>query len=177
MRKLTFSGFTKRYVQWLSFGRTTSIYRLVKEVLDGNWRLLEPLLLYAISNDRTKTLLTATKDTSLYEQYFAITSKYSYSDIIDALKVQDSYLTAEYHKVWASYISVTDGKFEREDNVKSLIRTKVERMKGEKHLSTYHVCKALGLNNSNVNAWLKNGINNKISIDTARQILAFVDGA
>ena len=49
MRQLTFSGFTKKYVEELSLSKTSAIYQLVREATTKNRRLKEPIYLYAAS--------------------------------------------------------------------------------------------------------------------------------
>jgi len=56
MRKLTFKGFLRQYVNELSYCRTNDIRSLVKEVPECIYRLVEPLVLYAISVNKDKYL-------------------------------------------------------------------------------------------------------------------------
>ena len=48
MRELTFVGFLSRYVRELSMSGTNSISKLASEAATDNYRLREPLLLYAL---------------------------------------------------------------------------------------------------------------------------------
>lgn len=176
MQRLTFSGFLKRYVASLSLSDTTAVYPLVREVRDGNLRLREPLLLYAMSSNCAHTLLSATRNTELHRVYSKFICEYSYPDMLDLLKTSASELPEAYHKVWRSYLSVA-GKPERDERVKELMRVKVSSMQKEKKVSTYRVCKDLNLNNANVNAWIKNGTPGKVRLDTARAILQYLENA
>ena len=174
MQRLTFRGFTKRYVASLSLSGTTAIYLLVKEVTAGNLRLREPLFLYAISNGHLKTLLAATRNTELYSTYTDLSKQYSYERLLDAMESGSSALPEAYQKVWTSYQSVS-GKQERDNRIKSLMRAKVVKIQAEKGVTTYRICNELHLNNANVNAWLKNGYPNKVSLNTARTVLEYLE--
>lgn len=174
MQRLTFHGFTKRYVASLSISGTTAIYQLVNEISDGNLRLREPLFLYAVSNGHLETLLTATRNTELHSVYTDLSKRYSYEQILDALESGSSTLPESYQKVWTSYQSVAD-KPERDNRVKALMRIKIVKIQDVKGVTTYRICKELHLNNANVNAWLKNGHPNKVSLDTARTVLEYLE--
>ena len=169
MRQLTFPGFTKRYVASLSQTGTTAIYPLTREAASENPRLREPLLLYALSNGQEKVLMAAAKNTPLAEAYGSLLQKYDYASMLASLREQDRALPQEYRKVWTSYLSVS-GKGERDRRVKALLREKILDAKREKGVSTYRICRDLGLNNSNVNYWLKNGSGDKVGLDAARRI-------
>lgn len=173
MKPLTFPGFTKKYVAELSLASTTAIYPLTREAVSANPRLREPLLLYALANGREQVLLTAARHTPLYEPYQALLRRYDYAELLSALREQDPSLPPEYRKVWSSYVSVSQ-KGQRDRRVKAQLRINALRLQAEKGVSTYRICKDLGLNNSNVNYWLKNGDGEKISLNAARRILAYL---
>ncbi len=78
--------------------------------------------------------------------------------------------------MWASYLSVSR-KGERDRRVKGLLREKILQTQQEKRVSTYRICRDLGLNNPNVNCWLKNGRDEKVSLDTARKIFDYLQSA
>lgn len=174
MQRLTFHGFTKQYVASLSISGTTAIYQLVREVVAGNLRLREPLFLYAISNGHLETLLTAARNTELYSTYTDLSKRYSYEQLFDAMEKGSSSLPEAYQKVWASYQSVSD-KPERDNRVKAMMRVRIAKIQDDKGVTTYRICKELHLNNANVNAWLKNGCPNKVSLDTARAVLEYLE--
>ena len=173
MRQLSFPGFTKRYVASLSQAGTTAIYPLTREAASENPRLREPLLLYALSNGQEKVLMAAAKNTPLAEAYGNLLQKYDYASMLSSLREQDPALPQEYLKVWSSYLSIT-GKGDRDRRVKALLRTKIMQVKQNKSVSTYRICRDLGLNNSNINCWLKNGNDDKVSLDTARRVYEYL---
>ena len=52
---------------------------------------------------------------------------------------------------------------------------KISEVKKAKSVSNYRIYKEMNLNPGNVNAFLKNEDTSKVSLDTARKILAFVN--
>ena len=174
MRKLTFAGFTKKYVVSLSEQKTSAIYALTREAIKDNPRLREPLFLYAITNNGIDTLLNATKSTPLFDDYKRLVSQYDDKTVVKALQDRSSALADEYHKVWDSYLSVSK-YHERDNRVKEMIRGKVVVLQRDKGISTYRISKDLGLNNANINHWLKHGGTSMVSIDTARLIMQYVE--
>ena len=52
---------------------------------------------------------------------------------------------------------------------------KISEVKEAKSVSNYRIYKTMNLNPGNVNAFLKNEDTSKVSLDTARKILAFVN--
>jgi hypothetical protein len=160
----------------LSGAGRAAIYPLVRETVNGNPRLREPLFLYAASNGCLDTLLTACRGTALFADYQALAQQYKSGQLLNDLEAQSPDLPAEYRKVWNSYRSVAD-KPERDARVKELYRQKIVALQQEKGISTYRVCQDLHINNANVNAWLKHAAHNKTSLAGARRILSYLEQA
>ncbi len=173
MQRMTFRGFLTRYTKELSYENSNNLYRLVREAASQNARLREPLFLYAVWTDKLPVLLSSAKNTPLDHYYLELSRRFDRDSLMYALSNSDSALPNEFHKVWKSYQSVAQ-KYERDVRVKRLIRSKVLMLQEEKNISTYRVCKTLKLNNSNVNAWLKNDFPEKVGLETARSILDYV---
>lgn len=174
MRDLTFAGFMKKYVAELSTGHTTAIYKLVREAVTQNARLKEPLYLYAVSNGHLMTLLSASKKTALYDEYLSLSEEFTYPALLCEFEKEANQLPEEYQKVWRSFRSVK-GKPQRDEQVKTMMAEKIKRLQEDRKVSTYRICRDLGLNNANVNHWLKNGCNGKVSLSTARRVLQYMD--
>ena len=174
MRQLTFPGFLNRYVRDLSTENTGALYSLVDETMNGNYRLKEPLFLYALATGREKTLLKAAKGSFLEKEYEQLRNRYSYPDLLKAFQMVPCDLPDGYQKVWRSYVSEV-GAYERDCRVKELMRKRIVALQEEKHIRTYRISKDLQLNNSNINAWLKNGNETKAALGTARRILDYLE--
>ena len=174
MRSLTFTGFLKTYVRSLSMSDTNSIYELAQEAAGKNPRLREPLLLYAVFSDKTDVLLRATKAYELYSEYNELTSRYDKAGFEAALQDDSSPLSAEYRKVWRTFIS-NKNRHQSDNNTKELMRTKVVKLQNIKGVSNYRLYADLRLNPGNFNSWLKYGDPNKVSLNTARRALQYLE--
>ena len=175
MRELTFKGFLAQYVKRLSKSNTNGLYRLAEEASSDNPRLKEPLFLFALYSGKQTVLLQATKDQSLFAEYQKMVSLYSADQMTQLFEDNASVLPNEYHKVWRSFQSQKN-KGQSDDHTKELMRQKVRRLQSQYGVSNYRIYTALNLNPGNVNAWLKHGIADKVSLDTARKILYYVEG-
>lgn len=174
MRELTFRGFLTKYVQELSEGGDRALSALVLESEVANPRLREPLFLYAMFSDKCDTLLKVSKDheqRSVYEKY---TLRYTKESMMLALEQNDPSLPYEYRKVWNSYQSAKN-RYLYDKETKELMRQRVLRLQQTYNVSNYRIYTDLHLNPGNVNAWLKHGYCEKVGLDTAREILHFVE--
>lgn len=176
MRDLTFAGYLKSYVRSLSTTETNSLYKLAEEAADKNPRLREPLLLYAVFTDKTEVLLGAAKVPALYSDYNNLTNRYDKAGFEAALQEASSPLPEEYKKVWRSYLSKKN-RLQNDNHTKDLMRNKVVKLQKAKGVSNYRLYADLGLNPGNFNAWLKYGDPNKVSLDTARRTVKYLENA
>ena len=175
MRELTFRGFLTRYVRELSKAKTNSLYRLAEEASHDNVRLREPLFLFALYSGKQTVLLQATKDQNLFTEYQEMVSLYTADLMTQMFEDNASVLPNEYHKVWRSFQSQKN-RVQSDDHTKELMRLKVKRLQERCGVSNYRIYTDLNLNPGNVNAWLKHGVADKVSLDTARRILRYVEG-
>ena len=174
MRELTFQGFLTRYVKQLSMSDTNSFYKLAAEAGEDNPRLREPLLLYAVYSGKQTVLLQAVKDLELRSEYQKLVALYSAEEITRILESGSSLLPPEYHKVWRSFQNLKN-RGQAEDHTKELMRQKVRRLQDQYGVTNYRIYTDLHLNPGNVNAWLKHGVSHKVSLDTARRTLHYVE--
>ena len=173
MRELTFVGFLTRYVRELSVSGTNSISKLAREAADDNFRLREPLLLYALFSDNTALLRNSIDNDALNEQYQDIIARYGKTQMQQALEDNDPDLPAEYRKVWRSYLAQKKRK-ETDAQTKEMFRQRILSLQKEKGVSNYRIYKTLGMNPGNINDWLKNGAGEKVSLSTARKAFEYV---
>ena len=176
MRELTFRGFLTQYVRQLSEQETNSLYKLAAEAGSSNPRLREPLLLYAVYSQKQDVLLLATKDAVLHEQYSRLVLRYTMDDLTELLEQTSPLLTSEYHKVWRSYQS-RKNRGQADNHTKELMRKKVKRLQEKNGVTNYRIYTDLKLNPGNLNAWLKHGDSEKVSLETARMTLRYVESA
>lgn len=175
MRELTFKGFLAQYVKRLSKFDTNSLYKLAEEASSDNARLREPLLLFALYSGKETVLLQATKDQNLLAEYQKMVSLYTADQMTQMFEDNASVLPNEYHKVWRSFQSQKN-RVQSDDHTKELMRLKVKRLQERCGVSNYRIYTDLNLNPGNVNAWLKHGVAEKVSLETARRTLRYVEG-
>lgn len=174
MRALTFSGFLAQYVKQLAAEETNSLYKLAAEAGSNNPRLREPLLLYAVYTQKEKVLLQATKEPNLRMEYQRMVTLYSADMMTEMFEQASPELPAEYHKVWRSYQSRRN-RGQVDEHTKELMRLKVKRLQAQKGVTNYRIYTDLKLNPGNLNAWLKHGDGDKVSLETARRTLRYVE--
>lgn len=169
MRTLTFEGFLKSYVYELSNSKTTRLSILTRE-LPNNPRLREPLFLYAIQTDKYHILNHILESDPELDALYKDTLD---DKLIHKLNTADQDLGIEYIKVWRSYLAKRD-KSNNDKRLKELILQKVSVLKAAHSISNYKIYTDLKLNHGNINAWLKDGDCGKVSLETARKVLAYL---
>ena len=174
MRALTFSGFLAQYVKQLAAEETTSLYKLAAEAGSNNPRLREPLLLYAVYTQKERVLLQATKEPNLRMEYQRMVTLYSADMVTELFGQASPKLPAEYHEVWRSYQS-RRSRGQADEHTKELMRQKVKRLQAQKGVTNYRIYTDLKLNPGNLNAWLKHGDADKVSLETARRTLRYLE--
>lgn len=174
MRELTFRGFLAQYVKQLSAEETNSLYKLAAEASSNNPRLREPLFLYAVYTKKEKVLLQATKEPNLRMEYQQMAALYTADVMTELFEQASPKLPAEYHKVWRSYQS-RKNRGQADDHTKELMRQKVKLLQEKKGVTNYRIYTDLKLNPGNLNAWLKHGDGDKVSLETARKTLRYVE--
>lgn len=173
MRELTFAGFLRRYVRELSTQDTLDVCKLVKEAQQENPRLREPLFLYAMETGKLPLLLAACAGSNLAEGYGQLAKRYDAASLRQALQESAPELDGGYHKVWRSYQSMRS-RPQSDAHTKELMRARVLLLQKEKRVTNYRLYTDLRLNPGNINAWLKHGDGNKVSLAHARQMLQYL---
>jgi hypothetical protein len=170
MRELTFKGYLLSQLKELSELNTTSLYTFSK-LAENNVRLKDAvtlyLTLYTEENLRQKLL-------KKYDYLNTSCEKLSglKEDNIDRFLQSDK--LSEYNTVYENYLYLKNHK-EYEDKIKTMLYNRIYEVKQSKGITNYRIYKELKLNSGNANAFLKNGDTSKVSLDTARQILSFVN--
>lgn len=175
MRELTFRGFLTQYVRQLSAQETNSLYKLAAEASSNNPRLREPLFLYAVYSQKQAVLLQATKEPELRMEYHRLASLYTAEGMTELFERESPLLSAEYHKVWKSYQS-RKNRGQADDHTKELMWQKVKRLQAKNGVTNYRIYTDLKLNPGNLNAWLKHGDADKVSLEIARMAVRYVEG-
>jgi len=176
MRQLTFKGFLYKYVKELSYCRTGDIRMLAKEVPESNYRLIEPLVLYAISTDKIKYLLRVAEDSLLIAEAFRFVDM-SFEDVMSLLEhelvSETGNVPYNYIKVYQSYIYFRD-KQKNQCHSKMLLRNRINELRIQKNISVYRIYTDLKLNSGCIHAFIKNGKMEVIGIDTVKLVLDYI---
>lgn len=170
MRELTFKGYLLSQFQELSGFNSTSLYAF-SQLACNNARLKDVLSLYLImyteENLRNKLLKKFDYLNSACEKLKGLDD-----NNVETYLQNDS--LSEYRTVYDNFLYQRNRK-EQEDRLKMMMYKKISEVKQAKCVSNYRIYKELNLNPGNVNAFLKNEDTSKVSVDTARKILAFVN--
>ncbi len=170
MRELTFKGYLLSQLKELSDFNSTSLYAF-SQLARNNTRLKDALTLYLVmyteENLRSKLI-----------------KKFDYLNIscekLNGLNNNnvETYLQtdclSEYRTVYNNFLYQQNRK-EQDDKLKMMMYRRISEVKQAKCVTNYRIYKELNLNPGNVNAFLKNEDTSKVSLDTARKILAFVN--
>lgn len=170
MRELTFKGYLLSQLKELSGVNGTSIYTF-SQLARNNARLKDVLSLYLVmyteENLRSKLLKKFDYLNSSCEKLKGLDD-----DNVGTYLQNDS--LSEYRTVYNNFLYQRNRK-EQEDRLKRMMYRKIAEVKQAKCVTNYRIYKELNLNPGNVNAFLKNEDTSKVSVDTARKILSFVN--
>lgn len=131
-------------------------------------------MLYAVYSQKQDALLQATKEPALHSEYRRLVMRYTADEMTQLLEQASPQVPAEYHKVWRSYMN-RKNRGRADDYTKELMRQKVKRLQEKNGVTNYRIYTDLKLNPGNLNAWLKHGDSDKVSLDTARRTLRYVE--
>lgn len=170
MRELTFKGYLLSQLQELSGFNSTSLYAF-SQLACNNARLKDVLSLYLVmyieENLRSKLL-------KRFDYLNIACEKLNGLDEYNVETYLQNDSLSEYRTVYNNYLYQRNHK-EQEDRLKMMMYRRISEVKQAKCVTNYRIYKELNLNPGNVNAFLKNEDISKVSLDTARKILTFVN--
>ena len=163
MRELTFKGYLQQQLCELSGLNSKSLYKFAK-LSENSARLRDVLCMF----------LNYYVDGKLKNQ---LCKRFLYlneiCDRLNGVAVEDLFLS-EYRTIYENYLNKKNTR-ENENKLKSLIQKRIFEVQAEKGITNYRIYKSLNLNPGNVNSFLKNGDTGKVSLDTARKMLSYVN--
>ena len=171
MRALTFKGFLTQYVKELSKANTLSLKTLAREAETDNYRLVAPLVLYALATEKSASLLRSLGDSAAADELRRVIQAFNEAGAERLLSSGKA--PGEYMKVWDAFM-VAKNAPERDKALKEAIRKKVLQMMQNGNCTNYRIYTDLKLNPGNVNSWLKNGDSSKVSYRNAERIMHYV---
>lgn len=175
MRHLTLTGFLESYVRALG-GGTLALPKLV-ERSRSEPRLVEPLLLWAVTTDRADRLEGLLRDRDdLQRELRALGVLQTAGSLESALDAEDLELRPEYSKAWRSYVVRRDAAT-RDAELRLEARKRVLALESQKNVTRYRMAKDLGLNPGNLHAFLTQGDPTKLSLDRVAALMKYLEAA
>lgn len=176
MRQLTFAGYLDTYVQYLAGRKTLALPQLVA-LMEGEPRLVEPLLLWAAVRGHAQRMSKLLKEhDDLQRELNLLVSLQTDRRLDSALAAEDPQLRPEYSKAWRSYTVRRDAPT-RDAQLKLEARKRVLDLEVSKHVSRYRMAKDLGLNPGNLHAFLAQVNPSKVSLDRAFELVRYLEAA
>lgn len=176
MRGLTFPGFLESYVRSLAGADTVALSKLV-DLSASEPRLVEPMLLWAISTGRGERLFKLLDgQNALQQDLVVLTGLQEAEALASTLAAEDPRLRPEYSKVWRSYVVRRDARV-RDAELKVQARKRVLALESTKRVTRYRMAKDLGLNPGNLHAFLSQGNPAKLSLDRVVELVEYLEAA
>ena len=170
MRELTFKRYLLRQLQEFSGTSGTSLYTF-SHITEKNARLRDVLCMYLILFTdpalRSKLLKKYNHLAKSCKELTGLTIKNINSFLCDEK-------FSQYKTIYDNYLFMRDKK-SQENKVKLVMHSRITEVKKIKSITNYRIYTTLNLNPGNANAFLKNGDVSKVSLDTTRRILQFVN--
>ena len=170
MRELTFKSYLQREMCKQSGIDSKSLYKFTA-LSEGNARLKDVVILYLslyVNDNLKRHLLTRFP--------FLADGCNHLSDL--TADNADEYLSAtdysEYRTVYENYLNHKNRKA-NENELKRIMHKRITELQQQHGISNYAIYKGLDLNPGNVNAFLKNEDMGKVSLNTVRRILGYIN--
>lgn len=170
MRELTFKGYLLSELQTLSGVKSTSLYTF-SHIAEKNARLKDTLCLYLVLFTEEKLLNRLVKKYSYLKIPCSKLSELNETNVDSYLHRDD---LSEYETIYKNYLYMRNKKA-HDNKIKEMMFLRITETIKLKNITNYRIYTTLGLNPGNANAFLKNGDVSKVSLDTTRRILQFVN--
>lgn len=152
----------------LSYTNAIGVTVLAKEI-EHNHRLVEPLFCYGVLTGQIQQTMKALPK-EIKKEYSELLTGLENKDLVSLLFEENNVFPKEYQKVWAAY-QVKINSVVADDRAKTAAHNQILSLQEKKLFSSYRLYKTLGMNGENVNAWLKNEDNKKVSCAAAFNML------
>ena len=169
---LTFKGFLRSYCRELTNIESDNLKKLLVKTLKDSPSAAEALMVFAAVQGKADYLVSLAKGTKLEDDYKEVARDMTKAKSIEAF-FQGESAPERYKKVWNAYLGKRDA-IKADRRVILLMREKTLNALPETELTTYKIAKSLKLNIGNLYAYLNAGDATKVSRDTARKIMEFV---
>lgn len=170
MRELTLKGYLLSQLQTLSGVKSTSLYTF-SHIAEKNARLKDALCLYLVLFTEEKLLNRLVNKYRYLEAPCSKLSELNQTNIGSYLHRDD---LSEYETIYKNYLYMRNKKA-HDNKIKEMMFLRITETIKLKSITNYRIYTTLNLNPGNANAFLKNGDISKVSLDTTRRILQFVN--
>ena len=170
MRELTLKGYLLSQLQTLSGVKSTSLYTF-SHIAEKNARLKDVLCLYLVLFTEEKLLNRLAKKYSYLKAPCSKLSELNQTNIDSYLHRDD---LSEYETIYKNHLYMRNKKA-HDNKIKEMMFLRITETIKLKSITNYRIYTTLNLNPGNANAFLKNGDISKVSLDTTRRILQFVN--
>lgn len=171
-RSLKFENFLLKYCQSLTgCNSTTSLLNFANE-LDKSPRAEEPVLLYALQNKRDLNKFEKSLRPDLQDTFNNLKLEFQNYNNLDEMLLCSNNLSVDFKKVYSAYkyrLQETSANNPMKSSYGEFFKNKFKESK----LTSYHVCKELGLNLSNFTFFLK-GHNEKLSLENCEKVYDYL---
>lgn len=161
MNKILFANYLKKYLFLVSNKKTTSINYLFN-ASKNNVRIIDPLILYCVFNNKTNLLNKCT------DKYVNL-----YSKIKEANYHFENFKDFDFVKIYDSFLHESN-RINYDNDTKLKMRENILNIKKEKKISNYRIYTDLKLNPGNVNSFIKNKDVSKISLNATKRIVNYL---
>jgi hypothetical protein len=138
--------------------------------------LRERLVLYAVATGQSARLASFLYDERMIDELAAVERALQTVDLDNPDGLHRASLPPRYKKALDSFRAAYHAIDTRNES-KRLRWERTVRLQKEKGISNAQIYQALGINAGNVNAYLKNGDIDRVTLDTATSIMKFLFAA
>ena len=166
MRQISFGSYLKKQIIEMTSIERFQLSKLA-DLAERSERLRVPFLLYLLIKKTDEEIRAVLGETALAE-YESVLS--SVSDPIAEAKS----LPVPYQRIIVGYERLSQ-MHKAENESKRLIAARIEQRRNGLGVSDYRICRELGINPGNFNAFFYHGHDNALSLDKVKLILKFVE--
>jgi len=173
MRRPSFKGWVSRELVYLSGENTINLRRLAFLAQNSEPRLWERLVLYAITTDQASRLRGYLYRGEMIAELDVIIEQVKGLDFNYPDNIENLQLPPRYQKAMHSYAAAYH-RIDIRNASKKLRWQKSVDLQKKKGISNAEISRSLGLDAGNINAYLKYADINRISLETATEIMKYL---
>ena len=173
MRRPNFKGWVSRELTYLSGENTLDLRRLAFLAQGPVPRLRERLVLYAFAAGHVTRLKGYLYREDMLAEVDILAEKLTGVNLNDPEQTESLELPARYKKAFHSYMAA----YRRIDTINESKKLRWEKsieLQKRKGISNARICRALGLDPGNTNAYLKDAEIDRLSLEKATAILKYL---